>query len=191
MADRQSGPALLRFGSEAQRTTDLPAMARGQLYCCIGMSEPGAGSDLAAVRCRAEKVDGGWNINGQKIWTTLAQHCHLMIALVRTAPVSEKARHHGLTQFLIELRTPGVLIRPIVDLVGDSHFNEVFFQDVFVADESVLGEVGGGWAQVTSELSLERSGPERFLSSFALLQELVRVAGASPGDTLHVKPLAG
>jgi alkylation response protein AidB-like acyl-CoA dehydrogenase len=183
IADRQSGMALLRYGSEAQRERWLPGMARGEVYTCIGMSEPGAGSDLASVRTRATKVEGGWRIRGQKIWTTHAAHCQLMIALVRTRPEAEK--HAGLSQFLIELKTPGVRVRPIVDLVGDAHFSEVFFDDAFVPDGDLLGPEGAGWKQVTSELSLERSGPERYLSSFALFVELLRAAGAEPGESLR------
>lgn len=183
IADRQSGMAILRHGSEAQRERWLPGMVRGEVYTCIGMSEPGAGSDLASVRTRATKVDGGWRINGQKIWTTHAAHCQLMIALVRTRPEAEK--HAGLSQFLIDMKTPGVRVRPIVDLVGDAHFTEVFFDDAFVADGDLLGPEGAGWKQVTGELSLERSGPERYLSSFALFVELLRAAGPAPNETLR------
>jgi alkylation response protein AidB-like acyl-CoA dehydrogenase len=185
IADRQSGPALLRFGSEQQRDRYLPGMARGETYCCIGMSEPNAGSDLASVRSRAEKLpDGRWKINGQKIWTTNAQNCKLIIALVRTGAYDEKNKQAGLTQFLLELDTPGITIRPIVDLVGDTHFNEVFFEDAIVGPECLLGTEGEGWKQVTGELSLERSGPERYMSSLALFLELLRVAGPAPSETV-------
>ncbi len=183
IADRQSGPALLKFGSEAQRQKYLPGMARGEVYCCIGMSEPNAGSDLASVRTRAEQLpDGRWKINGQKIWTTQAQGCQLIIALVRTRPVDDKNRQAGLSQFLIELDTPGIKIQPIVDLIGDTHFNEVFFEDCIVGPECLLGVEGEGWKQVTGELSLERSGPERYMSSLALYLELIRIAGPNPDE---------
>ena len=186
IADRQSGPALLRFGSEEQRGRYLPGMARGELYCCIGMSEPNAGSDLASVRSRAEKLpDGRWKINGQKIWTTNAQNCRLIIALVRTGAYDEKNKQAGLTQFLLELDTPGITIRPIVDLVGDTHFNEVFFEDVVVGPECLLGAEGEGWKQVTGELSLERSGPERYMSSLALFLELLGAAGPEPSESVR------
>ena len=186
IADRQSGPNLLRYGTEQQRQKYLPGMARGEILCCIGMSEPNAGSDLAAVRTRAEKLpDGRWRINGQKIWTSNAQHSQLMIALVRTSALDEKNRHAGLSQFLLELRTPGIRIQPIVDLVGHPGFNEVFFDDVVVGPQCLLGAEGEGWRQVTSELSLERSGPERYLSSFALFIELVRLAGRVDSEVLR------
>ena len=183
IADRQSGPALLRYGSEAQRHRWLPGMAAGEVYCCIGMSEPNAGSDLAGVRTRAARVDGGWRLNGQKIWTTHADRCQLMIALVRTAGEAGD-RHTGLSQLVLELDTPGIRIRPIRDLVGDDHFSEVFFDDAFVPEAALLGQEGDGWQQVTAELSLERSGPERYLSSFALFVELLRAAGREPAGEL-------
>ena len=175
IADRQSGPALLRYGSEAQRERYLPAITRGECFFCIGMSEPNAGSDLASVRTRGVRTSEGWRINGQKVWTTHAHQAHTMIALVRTGTEDQK-RHEGLTQFLIDLKTPGVTVRPIVDLAGEVHFNEVFLDDVCIPQGSLLGVEGQGWAQCTSELSLERSGPERYLSSHALFVELLRVA---------------
>ncbi len=184
ITDRQCGPGLLRHGSEAQRERWLPRMAAGEIYCCIGMSEPNAGSDLAAVRTRATRVPGGWRLRGQKIWTTHAQRSQLMVALVRTR-AEEKDRHAGLSQFLLELDTPGIRVRPILDLVGGDHFGEVFFDEATVPDDALLGREGEGWAQVTSELSLERSGPERYLSSFALFAELLRAVGPEPAEPLR------
>lgn len=184
IADRQSGPLLLRYATEALRRRFLPAVAKGELYFCIGMSEPGAGSDLASVRTQGVRTDEGWRITGQKLWTTNAHHAQFMIALVRTTPGSE--RQAGLTQFLIDLSSPGVTVRPIIDLVGGHDFNEVFLDNVLVPDEMRIGEEGNGWKQVTAELSLERSGPERYLSSFALLVELIRTAGPRPSP-----PIAG
>jgi alkylation response protein AidB-like acyl-CoA dehydrogenase len=188
IADRQSGPALLRYGSEAQRTRFLPAIANGECFFCIGMSEPNAGSDLASVRTRGVNTADGWRISGQKVWTTHAQHAHMMIALVRTGTADDKGkRHEGLSQFLVDLKTPGITVRPIADLAGEVHFNEVFFDDVQVPHDMLLGQEGQGWQQCTSELSLERSGPERYLSSHALFVELLRTASASPdtSDTMR------
>jgi alkylation response protein AidB-like acyl-CoA dehydrogenase len=180
-ADRQSGPALLRFGTEDQRQRLLPGMARAEVFFCIGMSEPNAGSDLAAVRTRADRLaDGRWRLNGQKLWTTNAHRCQFMIALVRTAAPGGADKHAGLSQFLIELGTPGVRIAPIVDLVGERDFCEVFFEDVVLDPNCLLGEEGRGWQQCTSELSLERSGPERYLSSLAIYLQLLRRAGERP-----------
>lgn len=176
VADRQSGPLILKFGTEEQRERLIPPICRGESYFCIGMSEPDSGSDLASIRTRATKTDGGWLVNGTKLWTTGAHHCHYMIALVRTSVVEGK-RHAGMSQLLIDMKEPGVTIRPIRDLVGNSHFNEVVFQDAFVPDDMLIGEEGAGWGQVMAELANERSGPERYLSCYPLLRELI---GALP-----------
>jgi acyl-CoA dehydrogenase len=170
IADRQSGPSILRFGTEQQRQRYLPGIARGELFFAIGMSEPDAGSDLAAVRTRAERVAGGWLVKGTKVWTSHAHHAHHMLTLVRTSPTDATARHAGLSQFIIDLASPGVQCRPIRLISGAHHFNEVVLDGVFVGDEQVLGTVGEGWAQVTHELANERSGPERFLSTLPLLE---------------------
>lgn len=192
IADRQSGPLLLRFGTEQQKRKLLPGMARGEIFFCIGMSEPNAGSDLASVRTRAHKVEGGWRINGQKIWTSGARTAHIMIALVRTG--ADEQRHAGLSQFLIDLRnSDGLTVRPIADLTGATHFNEVFFDDVFVPDDMLLGREGDSWHQVTSELAFERSGPERYMSCMRLLIEYVRSVGPEPSgaETLLIGRLTG
>lgn len=181
IADRQSGPLILRFGTDEQRDFFLPKISAGECYFCIGMSEPDSGSDLASVRTTGKKVDGGWLVNGTKLWTSNAHISHYMIALVRTAPQTED-RHAGLSQFIIDLEAPGLEIRPIYNLAGDHHFNEEVFTDYFVPDERVIGDVGDGWNQVMSELAFERSGPERFLSTFRLFVELVDAVGASPTD---------
>ncbi|WP_137751903.1 acyl-CoA dehydrogenase family protein [Sphingopyxis sp. L1A2A] len=178
IADRQTGPLILRYGSEEQRQRYLPGIAKGELFACIGLSEPGAGSDLAAVRTTARETAEGWRINGQKIWTTGAHFSHIMLALVRTEDGSE--RNAGLSQLLIDLDTPGITIRPIIDMAGHHDFNEVFFDDVLVPHGALVGTRGQGWQQVTAELGLERSGPERYLSSHALLAALIDAAGADP-----------
>lgn len=181
IGDRQSGPLLLNFGTEEQRQTILPQVARGEILFCIGMSEPDSGSDLAATRTRAVKVDGGWLVNGTKLWTSNAHNAHYMIALFRTSTNADN-KHAGLTQFLVDMKIPGISIRPIKDLTGNAHFNEVVFEDVLVPDNMIVGEEGNGWAQVTAELAYERSGPERYLSSYLLLGELIRELGRR-GDT--------
>ncbi|HEY5238840.1 MAG TPA: acyl-CoA dehydrogenase family protein, partial [Rhizomicrobium sp.] len=181
VADRQSGPLLLRFGTEEQRQKFLPGIARGEIYFCIGMSEPNSGSDLASVRTRARKVDGGWRINGQKIWTSNAQRAHYMIALVRTGEA--EMRHAGLSQIIVDMKSEGLTVKPIANLTGESHFNEVFFDDVFVPDDMLVGREGDGWRQVGAELAFERSGPERYLSSIRLILEFLRVVGEAPSET--------
>ena len=171
IGDRQSGPLILRLGTEDQKRHFLPRIASGEYAFCIGLSEPDSGSDLASLRTKAEKVDGGWKLNGRKIWTTFGHLCDWMIALVRTSPAPEGgARHIGLSQVLVDLRAPGVSIRPIRDLVGEKGFNEVTFDDVMLPEDALVGQEGAGWAQATSELAFERSGPDRYLSSHPLLE---------------------
>jgi len=169
IADRQIVPALLKYGTEVQRSEFLPRIVRGECFFGIGMSEPDSGSDLASVRTRAERVDGGWTLTGTKVWTSGAHRAHAFIALARTELVDPAHRHDGLSQFIVDLRGPGVDIRPIVSMNGAHHFNEVILDGTFVPDTMVFGEIGQGWQQVTAELSFERSGPERFLSTFVLL----------------------
>lgn len=181
IADRQSGPALLRFGSEELKQSVLPRVAAGQCFFCIGMSEPDAGSDLTAVRTRATREADGYRINGTKLWTTNAQHCHYMILFCRTGGKDDD-RHGGTSQFVVDLTLPGITIRPIAALTGEKHFNEVVFQDALLPHSALLGQEGNGWEQVTAELANERSGPERFLSSFTLVVELARVLGRDPSD---------
>jgi alkylation response protein AidB-like acyl-CoA dehydrogenase len=185
IADRQSGPLILRYGTEAQKDFYLPRICAAAAFFCIGMSEPDSGSDLASVRTRAVRCEGGWRLTGRKIWTTNAQHCQYMIALVRSSGAPED-RQKGLSQFIVDLSLPGVDVRPITDLTGDAHFSEVTFDDVFLADDTLIGEEGGGWHQVTAELAFERSGPERLYSSVVLLdcwREHLRRHGASDAET--------
>jgi alkylation response protein AidB-like acyl-CoA dehydrogenase len=167
IAERQSAPMILRYGTEAQKRFYVPGVCRGETFFCIGMSEPQSGSDLASVRTRATPTTNGWRLRGQKIWTTNAQHSPYMIALVRTSGGTED-RQRGLSQLIIDMKTPGVTVRPIEDLTGDRHFSEVFFDDVVLPHDALIGEEGSGWAQVTAELAFERSGPERLYSSFVL-----------------------
>jgi acyl-CoA dehydrogenase len=178
IADRQSGPSILKFGSEEQKTTYLPRIAKGECYFGIGMSEPDTGSDLASVRTRGTKVDGGWVLNGTKVWTSGAHQADALIALVRTEPLSD-SRHAGLTQMIVDLPNPGIQIRPIYLMTGEHDFNEVVFENAFIPDSRVLGAPGSGWAQVTSELAMERSGPERILSTFPLLVFALRALEAA------------
>lgn len=178
IADRQSGPLLLRFGSEEQKSRYLPDITRGRSFFSIGMSEPNTGSDLASVRTTATLEDDCWRINGTKLWSTDAHRNHFIITLVRTEPGSE--RHAGLSQLIVDLRNDGAEVRPIRNMGGGEDFNEIVFNDVRVPVDRVIGEPGNGWQQVTSELAYERSGPERFLSAYRVLVEFTRAVGASP-----------
>ena len=181
IADRQSGPLLLRFGTEAQKARFLPEIAAGNHFYSIGMSEPDTGSDLASIRTSAVAVEGGWKLNGSKIWTSNAHLNHYLVALVRTSPPSEQ-RHAGMSQFIVPLQAEGVTIRGIQNLAGEQDFNQIFFDDVFIPDDHVVGEPGNGWAQVMSELAYERSGPERFLSAFRVLVEFGKSIAPDPTE---------
>ena len=180
-ADRQMGPLLIRYAPETLAPKIVPKIISGECTFCIGMSEPDSGSDLASIRTKAVKVDGGWNINGSKIWTSGAHHAQYMVALVRTRAKSED-RHAGMTQFLVEMRSPGLKVNPIYSQLGTHIFNEVVLEDVFVPDENLIGTEGEGWKQVVSELKYERSGPERFLSSTQLLVEMIDAADPESND---------
>lgn len=180
-SDRQFAPVMMDIGSEAQRERFLPGICAGTCFFSIGMSEPGSGSDLAAIRTSATKVDGGWRVNGTKLWTTYAHKNHYMIALVRTSPLSDQ-RHAGMSQLIIDLADESVSIRPIRNMGGDEDFNEVVFDDTFVPDEDVLGTVGNGWNQCTAELGYERSGSERFLSTFRVYIEFLKLFKDKPND---------
>ncbi|BBZ15581.1 acyl-CoA dehydrogenase family protein [Mycobacterium branderi] len=182
VADRQLAPGLLGYGSEEQRQRLLPRIAAGRFYSAIGMSEYGAGSDLAAVTTKATRADGGWTVNGTKVWTSGAHRAHLIVVLARTSPVDPERRHAGFSQFLIPADAPGITIGQIALMSGEHHFNEVVFDDVFVADDDVLGRIGHGWQQVTAELSFERSGPERILTTTPLITAAIG-AVANAGDS--------
>ncbi len=181
-ADRQSGPMILRYGQEEVKRTILPRIASGELCFCIGLSEPNSGSDVFAASTRATKTDGGWLVNGRKIWTSNAHNADYMIALLRTSPPTKENRRHGLTQFLIDARSKGITKHPIINLTGAHDFNEVVFDDVFVPDLHLIGEVDMAWKQASDELAYERSGPDRWLETFQSLVELVRVTGGEPDD---------
>lgn len=180
VADRQSGPVLLRYAPEHIKQNILPRICRGEVCFAIGMSEPNSGSDLFAAKTKATRTDGGWLINGTKIWTTSAHIADYMLGIFRTSPPTRENRRHGLTQFLVDMKTAGITVNPIGQINGLREFNEVVFQDAFVPDDHVLGEIDGAWKQATSELAYERSGPERFLETSYVLIELVRALGPEP-----------
>ncbi|MCU1622733.1 MAG: acyl-CoA dehydrogenase domain protein [Frankiales bacterium] len=169
-------PTLFEFGSKEQQDTLLPRMAGAQDLWCQGWSEPGSGSDLASLKSRADKVDGGWKLNGQKTWTTRGAFCTHLFGLFRSDPSSE--RHHGLTYFLVPLDAPGVTVRGFARLDGDEGFAEVFFDDAFVPDAAVLGGVGKGWsvamATTGSERGLTLRSPGRYTATVARLLDLAR-----------------
>jgi len=194
IADRQVGPGLLSYGTEEQRQRILPRIAEGRYFSAIGMSEPQAGSDLAAAAMKAVRTDGGWILSGKKVWTSGAHLAHQVVVLARTRPLDTAHRHAGFSQFIVPTDSPGLEISPIVLLTGEHHFNEIAFDEVFIDDNNLLGAEGDGWRQVTAELSFERSGPERILSTAPMITALVRLlagqdhlddhAAAAVGDLL-------
>lgn len=182
IADRQVAPGLLSYGTEEQRRRLLPRIAAGRLYSSIGMSEHGAGSDLAAVQTRATRDGDGWLLNGTKVWTSGAHLAHQVVVLARTSPLDPDRRHAGFSQFIVPTDLPGITISPIVLMNGQHHFNEVLFDDVRLTEDDLLGQLGDGWHQVTSELGFERSGPERFLSTATMLFEVIAALGRRDVD---------
>ena len=175
VADRQMGPSILAHGTEAQKERYLPEILAGEATYCIGMSEPDAGSDLAGVRTRAVRDGSGWRITGHKIWTSLAHHSDYIYLLVRSDPASE--RHDGLSEFIVPMRADGVTVTPINDMSGAHHFNEVFFDDVYVDGDALIGTEGNGWRQITGQLGYERAGLERVMSCWALFEAMRAAAG--------------
>jgi alkylation response protein AidB-like acyl-CoA dehydrogenase len=173
IADRQSGPLIVRYGTEAQKAFYLPKVCAAQAFFCIGMSEPNSGSDLASIRTRAVRTERGWGLTGRKIWTTNAHKSNYMIALVRTSGGPDD-RQRGLSQVIVDLSLPGVTISPIEDIAGDRHFSEVTFDDVPLKEDALIGTEGSGWEQVTAELAFERSGPERIYSSVVLFEQWMK-----------------
>ncbi len=172
LADRQTGAVINRFGTDEQKARFLPGIASGDLGFSVGLSEPGAGSDLAAIRTRAVRDGDGWVISGQKVWTTGAHRNDYIVALCRTS--DEPDRRDGLTQFIVDLAAPGLAVHPIALLDGSADFNEVVFDNVAVGPDAVLGDLGRGWSQTTAELALERGGPDRFMSVYPVLEAFLR-----------------
>ncbi|ORW23662.1 acyl-CoA dehydrogenase [Mycobacterium palustre] len=169
ISDRQIGPAILRHGSHELQKELLPGIISAEYIFCLGMSEPEAGSDLAAVRTTAKRVDGGWSVTGRKVWTSNAHRATHAYLLARTDSTGRK--HEGLSEFIVDMATPGIEVSPITDMSGEHHFNEVSFTDVFIPENRLLGTEGNGWRQVIEQLSFERGGPERVLSTYPLLVE--------------------
>ncbi|MEO3822259.1 acyl-CoA dehydrogenase [Actinomadura sp. B10D3] len=163
-------PSLVQYGTAEQQERFLPPTLRGEIIWCQLFSEPGAGSDLAGLRTRAERVEGGWTITGQKIWTSLAREAQWGICIARTDP--DRPKHDGITYFLVDMASPGIEIRPLRECTGDAVFNEVFLDGVFVPDDLVVGPVNAGWRVARTTLANERVG---LTSSFQLGGDLPKL----------------
>jgi 3-oxochol-4-en-24-oyl-CoA dehydrogenase len=170
-------PALIQYGTAEQQQRFLPATLRGDILWCQLFSEPGAGSDLAGLTTRAVRADGGWKLTGQKIWTSLAKQAAWAICIARTDPAAP--RHDGITYFLVEMSSPGVEVRPLREITGDSLFNQVFLDEVFVPDDCVVGNVNGGWRVARTTLANERVSLSRTWTFGAGVPELLQVAKAA------------
>ncbi len=173
------GPILMRFGTDAQKARHLPPILTGDAIWAQGYSEPGAGSDLASLSTRAELRDGGFVVTGGKIWQTWAHHADWMFTLVRTDP-GAKARQAGISFVLIDLRTPGIEIRPIVTIAGEEEFSQVFLDGVEVPEENLVGELHGGWKVATALLATERmftSNPQYALEAVERIKAVAERTG--------------
>ncbi len=176
-ADRQMGPTLLQFGTAEQQRTYLPGILDGTQSWAIGMSEPDAGSNVAGIRTRAEREGDHFRVNGQKIWTSGAALADFIYLIARTDP--DAPPHKGLSELVVDLHSPGVTVQPIKDLTGSHHFCEVFFEDVRVPAENLVGELNGSFSQVMRQMEHERGGIDRLVSNKRLFDDLRPLADTS------------
>jgi alkylation response protein AidB-like acyl-CoA dehydrogenase len=190
IGERQIGPSLIAHGTPELQQEFCPRLARAEITFALGMSEPDAGSDLASVRTfAAREEDGSWLVNGRKVWTSGAHRASHLYLLARTS--RQEDRHEGITEFILDMDSPGVTVHPIPDFAGEHHFNEVVLENVRVPADRVLGRVGEGWSQVVGQLSYERGGPERFLSMYPLLAAIVRAGLPDAQARRELRDLTG
>jgi alkylation response protein AidB-like acyl-CoA dehydrogenase len=173
------GPTLMVHGSEEQRRRYLPPIARCEEFWCQGFSEPGAGSDLAGLMTRAVRDGDEYVVNGQKIWTSEGHRADHMILLARTD--ADAPKHKGITYFLLDMKTPGITVRPLVNLMGSHHFNEVFFEDVRVPARNIVGDENRGWYVAATTLDFERSGITRTMLLLRMYEDVVQYVRAARG----------
>jgi alkylation response protein AidB-like acyl-CoA dehydrogenase len=176
-----AAPTILEHGSTEQIERFVPPTLSGELFWCQLFSEPGAGSDLASLRMKAVRAEGGWKLTGQKVWTSRANWAQYGVCLARTDPDAPK--HKGITYFLIDMSSPGIDIRPLREITGEDLFNEVFFDDVFVPDEMVVGEVNDGWRLARTTLANERVAMAHGTALGNPMEEVVRTVA-----TLELDP---
>ncbi len=171
-ADRQIGGAVVHYGTEEQKKELLPMILRGEAYVGLGMSEPEAGSDLASLKTRATEDGDDYIIDGQKVWTSGGSHMNWIYLVARTDPTAPK--HRGISEFFFQTNLPGITVRPIVDITGGVHFNEVFFDSVRIPKKSLIGEKNKGFYQILNQLDYERSGMERLMGNYPLFDALIQ-----------------
>ena len=171
MGDRQIGPSIIAYGTEEQKREFLPRIIRGEVSFAIGMSEPEAGSDLAGLKSRTVEQEDGFILNGQKVWTGGAHKTDYLYLVARTDPNVPK--HKGITEFIVDMKSPGITVRPIIDMTNTHHLNEVYFDNVKVPRSGLIGQKNRGWYQIAAQLDYERSGPERLVSNYLLYKELL------------------
>ncbi len=172
MADRQIGGAILHNGTEEQKRELLPKIIRGEAFVGLGMSEPEAGSDLASLQTRAVEAGDDYVIDGQKVWTSGAHLMNYIYLVARTDP--EAVKHRGISEFIVETKLPGITIRPLIDITGSHHFNEVFFDNVRVSKKCLIGEKNRGFYQILNQLDYERSGLERLMGNYSLFDAIIQ-----------------
>ena len=170
-ADRQVGPCLLAYGSEEQKREYLPGILRAEAFFGLGLSEPESGSDLASLKTSAVEDGDSFVVNGQKVWTSQAHHATHCYLVVRTD--AKAAKHQGISELIVDMTLPGITVRPLVDMTGERHFNEVFFDNVRVPRKCLVGQINRGWYQITVQLDFERSGVERVMGNYPLLERLI------------------
>ena len=173
-ADRQIGPTLLQYGTDEQRSTHLPEIVAGRSAWCIGMSEPDAGSDVASLRTRAVRHGDTWVVDGQKVWTSGAHEADFCYLVARTDP--DAPPHEGLSELIVDMRSPGIDVRPITDMTGNRHFCEVTFTEVEVPAAHLVGTENGSFRQIMRQMEHERGGIDRLVSNRALYEDCLPLA---------------
>jgi alkylation response protein AidB-like acyl-CoA dehydrogenase len=179
-ADRQIGNTVLKHGNEEQKKKYLPKIMNGEMYVGLGMSEPEAGCDLASVKTQAVKKGDHYIMNGQKTWTSGGKHMNYLYMLVRTNP--DVAKHKGLSEFIIPKDLPGISTNPIIDITGSEAWNEVFFDNVPVPADCLIGEENSGWRQLMEQLAYERSGMERLMANYPVYQGIIQFVKETKRD---------
>jgi alkylation response protein AidB-like acyl-CoA dehydrogenase len=188
IADRQIGPTLLQFGTGDQRRRFLPGIVAGTSMWCIGLSEPDAGSDVASLRTRAVRDGEEWVIDGHKVWTSGAADADWCYVVARTDPDAPK--HEGLSELIVDMRSPGISVRPLADMTGNTHFCEVHFEAVHVPDENRVGELNGSFRQVMRQMEHERGGIDRLVSNLRLYRDVVAGGHVDTNDPLTRQEIA-